>query len=259
VQVLLGIEHTIFKIDGYADEYKQLMQFINLNFNAKNIKENILFIPMSIDDNHKRKFLMKWLYSYYKKNSTNFKPELKNELIKRINKPVHIHFLAKENQLVTISATFYDNAICQLVLDSKENSCNYYILQYFSGYIRLKSLTFNLYELKIESKEHKKALLEFFKKKRLGDIEVRMHFNKKALELFLDMIEEPKELSEIEKACSILKVKKSDSLNSIKKHYRKLAKTYHPDLSSLDINESTQRFQMISDAFDIIKRYKTAA
>ena len=192
MQVLLGVEHTIFKVDGYTKEYKQLLAFIELNFNAKNIKENVLFIPMSIEDNHKRKFLLKWLYSYYKKNSTNFKPELKEELLKRINKPVHIHFLPRKNELVTISATFYDNGICQLVLDNKNNSCNLYILQYFSGYIRLKSLTFNLYEINIESQDQKKALRVFFQKKRLSDVTIALQYNKQALEFFLEMIHEPK-------------------------------------------------------------------
>lgn len=259
MQVLLGVEHTIFKIDGFTDDYKQMMQFIERNFAAKKVQEHVFFIPASLENNHKRKFLMKWLYSYYKKSTSNYRAELKFELIKRIEKPIHIHFLPKKNELLNISTTFYENATCQLILDSKNNSCNLYILQYFSGQIRLKSLTFNLYEVKIETNAHKQSLRDFLSKKKIGSVTVSMQYNKNALEYFLDMINEPTKVDPVDKACAILKVNKYDALSVIKKHYRKLAKTYHPDLSSLDINESTQRFQSISDAFDIIKKYKTAA
>ncbi len=259
MQVLLGSEYTVFKVDGDIDAYKQLKEFIDLNFSAKYVKENILLIPLSTENNHKRKFLMKWLYSEYKKETKNFKKELKFELIKRIDKPIHIHFLPKKDQAVTISATFYDNQVCQLILDSKNDNCNLFLLQYFSGYIRLKSLSFNLYEVTVTTNQHKQSLQEFFTKKSMRGVSVNMQYNAKALELFLSLIEEETPLSDVDRAFKILKVDKSDSLKEIKKTYKKLAKTYHPDLSSLEYEESTKKFQTLSDAFTLIKKYKEVA
>jgi hypothetical protein len=259
VQVLLALEHTIFKIDATIDNYTQLLRFIEINFSVKKVKENILFIPMIQVHNHKRKFLMKWLFSYYKKETKNYNPQLKFELVKRIEKPIHIHFLAKENQLVTLLVTFYDDATCQLVLDSRCEKCNLFLLQYFAGYIRLKSATFNLFELSISTKKQEDRLRNFLKKDLFYTVPIKMLYNKQALEYFLDMSLKKEALSELEKAYALLKVKESDSLREIKKHYKKLAKVYHPDLSRLDIVESTANFQILSDAFSIIKRYKTAA
>ena len=259
MQVLLGLEHTIFKLDGTLDAYKQLKDFIDLNFDVKYIQENRLFIPLCEPYNHKRKFLMKWLYSEYKKNTKNFKKELKFELIKRLNKPIHIHFQPKENQKIIISATFYDNQVCQLVVDSKNELCENYLLHYFAGHIRLKSLSFHLYEIKVKTKKQKLSLKNFLKKSHLNGVPVTMNYNEKALELFLNLIEEKKPLSEVDRAFKILKVDKSDSLKEIKKRYRKLAKNYHPDLSALDYEESTKKFQILSEAFDLIKKYKEVA
>ena len=63
----------------------------------------------------------------------------------------------------------------------------------------------------------------------------------------------------MDRAFEILKVDKSDSLKEIKKTYKKLAKTYHPDLSTLEYEESTKKFQTLSDAFTLIKKYKEVA
>ncbi len=260
MQVLLAVEHTIFKIDATVDDYTQMLRFIETNFSVKKVKENMIFIPITGESNHKRKFLMKWLYSYYKKETQHYNPKLKFELVKRIDKPIHIHFLPKENQLVTLSTTFYDNAMCQLVFDSKCEKCNLYVLQYFAGYIRLKSATFNLFEVTITTQKQQGRLRKFFTKDKFYGVPIKMLYNKQALEYFLDIslaIEE--EQSELEKAYKLLKAKETDSLGEIKKHYKKLAKAYHPDLSTLDIEESTEKFQLLSDAFSIIKRYKTAA
>ena len=259
VQVLLGSEHTVFKIDGDIDKYRQLKEFIDLNFSAKYIKENILFIPLSTEYNHKRKFLMRWLYSEYKKETKNYKKELKFELVKRVNQPIHIHFLPQKNQAITISATFYDNHVCQLILDSKNDKCNLFLLQYFSGSIRLKSLSFNLYEVTITTPNDKHSLREFFTKKSLNGVNVSMLYNAKALELFLSLIKEELPLSDIDRAFRVLKVDKSDSLKEIKKIYKQLAKSYHPDLSKLENNESTKKFQALSEAFTLIKKYKEVA
>ncbi|MDF1884063.1 J domain-containing protein [Sulfurimonas sp. SAG-AH-194-C21] len=262
MQVLLGATHTVFKVDGYVNDYQQIRDYIEENFTVKQVKENILFIPSSTDTKDKRKFLMKWLYSYYKKSTLNFKKHLKFELLKRLEKPIHIHFLASKNQTVGISATFYENSICQLVLESRSETCNLYLLQYFSGNIRLQSTIFNLYELKVITQNHKRLLQNFLIQRKLDDVPVQMQYNKIALELFLKIKESPtsvKVTTELTKALALLKVKESDSLSIIKKTYKTLAKTYHPDLSKLEHEESTKKFQLISDAFSLIKKHKAAA
>jgi len=259
VQVLLAVEHTIFKIDDTVDNYKNFINFIIKNCNLKNIKENQFFIPRSLVHTESRKELMKRLYTFYKRNSKNFNENLKFELLKRIDKPIHIHFLSKGNIKVSISATFYEDHICQLLIDSKQKYLKEYILEYFGNTITHKNSIFHLYELKLLTIEDKYKIKVFLQKNEIAGVSVSMIFNIRALNSFLLSSDCIPIQMDLENACHLLQVSKSDSLEKVKKHYRKLAKVYHPDLSSLENNVSTEKFQSLSNAFDIIKKYKTAA
>ena len=259
MQVLLALEHTIFKIDDTIDDYKRFLKFLNLHFNVKSIKENQFFVPRAVECTQHRKQLMKWLYSFYKKDAKNFNDKLKFELLQRIDKPIHIHFLSSNKTTpITISATFYEDSICQLLLAGKSRGCREYIIEYFKGLVTEKSLSLFLYELKLVRIEDKYKLREFFQKKEIHNTQVSMLYNSKAFDAFL--LSSKKSVStEFENACNILHVSESDSFEKIKKHYRKLAKAYHPDLSCLAPDVSTVKFQILLNAFDIIKRYKAAA
>jgi DnaJ like chaperone protein len=62
-----------------------------------------------------------------------------------------------------------------------------------------------------------------------------------------------------EKACKILEVDCNDSIEKIKKQYRKLVKQYHPDIitsrggTQQDIQEATRKLQEINEAYELFK------
>ena len=62
-----------------------------------------------------------------------------------------------------------------------------------------------------------------------------------------------------EKACKILGVDCNDSIEKIKKQYRKLVKQYHPDIitsrggTQQDIQEATRKLQEINEAYELFK------
>jgi len=259
MQVLLGVEHTVFKINAYVEDYKELLLFIYKNFESKQIKENVLLLPVSSDNNDRRKLLMKWFYAKYKKSAKNFKAQLKYELLKRIQKPIHIHFLESKIKKNTLNATFYEDGICQIVMDYKNDRLHHYLLKYFRGCIQLKSTHFNLYELNIHTPQHKKLLYDFLNQKKIEKISTEIEYDYDALDCFLNLKKNSQKLNQIEHAFKILKVQKTDSIKEIKKAYKQMAKTYHPDLSHLDDEESTKKFQILSDAFTLIKKYKLVA
>ena len=265
MQVLLAVAHTIFKIDDTIDDYKRFLKFLHLHFNVKSIKENQFFVPRTVACTQQRKQLMKWLYSFYKKDAKNFNESLKYELLQRIDKPIHIHFLASANQTkpprqtLSISATFYEENICQLLVSQKNESMRRYILEYFKGLVSEKSVTLSLYELQLPRLAEKYKLKDFFQKRKIDGIPVLMLFNTRAFNSFLLANKEVKITTELESACNILNVSKFDSFETVKRHYKKLAKAYHPDISALSSSVSTKKFQTLSHAFDIIKRYKTVA
>jgi DnaJ like chaperone protein len=57
----------------------------------------------------------------------------------------------------------------------------------------------------------------------------------------------------LEEAYAILQIKRSASVKEIKKAYRKLAKTHHPDRAVYNKQTATEKFQFITKAYDLIK------
>ena len=57
----------------------------------------------------------------------------------------------------------------------------------------------------------------------------------------------------LEEAYAILQIKSSASVKEIKKAYRKLAKTHHPDRAIYNKQTATEKFQIITKAYDLIK------
>lgn len=165
MQILLSPEHTIFKVKDSTQDYGQLLEYIDVNFNATYVKENVLYIPVSSENSrNKRLFLMKWLYSYYKKSSSNVSEKLKSELSKRLENPIHLYLLPKSN-LITISATFYEDSICQLGLNESNITCDLYLRKYFSNNITQISDKFNLYDIDVKLSRKKQLLKTLFKQK----------------------------------------------------------------------------------------------
>lgn len=255
MQILLSPEHTIFKVKDSTEDYGQLLEYIDANFNATYVKENVLYIPVS-PKNHRNKriFLMKWLYSYYKKNSSNVSEKLKSELSQRLENPIHLYLLPK-SQLLTISVTFYEDSICQLGLSESNATCDSYLKKCFSEDITIISEKFNLYDIDVNVSKKKELLKTLLSKKELDEVNVKFQYDANAFNFFFQMSKK----DELEKACRILNVKSEDSLRDIKKNYKILAKTFHPDLSTLHESTSTKKFQILTDAFEIIKKFKEAA
>jgi len=254
MQVLLGPEHTIFKVKDSQEDYGELLEYIEVNFNATYVKKNVLYIPVSAANNrNKRILLMKWLYSYYKKNSSNVSKKLKYELTKRLENPIHLYLLPQEN-IITISATFYENSVCQLGLNERNATCDLYLHKHFRGVITLISENFNLYDVNVSESKKKELLKIFFSKTQLGGVNVKFQYDANAFNYFFKM----SKIDELEKACRILNVKSEDSIRDIKKNYKKLAKTFHPDISTLHETTSTKKFQILTDAFEILKKFKVS-
>lgn len=81
-------------------------------------------------------------------------------------------------------------------------------------------------------------------------------------EAFIAFYAEHKKSSNIDEACKVLGVNKEDSLEEIKKIYKKLVREYHPDIlhhKGLDksiIETSTAKLQEINAAYESIKAFK---
>jgi len=95
VQILLGTNETIIKINSLSLKIDQIQDFVMQHFSQKQIESNSIFIPAHNQDCHKRVFLLKWCYSIYAKKVNINLPQLKEQLVKRHRKPIRIILATK--------------------------------------------------------------------------------------------------------------------------------------------------------------------
>ena len=99
VQILLGANETIIKINSLSLKIDQIQDFIMQHFSQKQTKSNSIFIPAHNRDCHKRIFLLKWCYSIYTKKVNINLPQLKEQLVKRHKKPIRIILATKQETI----------------------------------------------------------------------------------------------------------------------------------------------------------------
>ena len=96
MQILLGINETIIKINSLTLKIDQIQDFIMQHFSQKQIESNSILIPAHNQNCHKRVFLLKWCYAIYTKKVNIDLPQLKEQLVKRHTKPIRIILTAKQ-------------------------------------------------------------------------------------------------------------------------------------------------------------------
>lgn len=260
MQILLGAQGTVVKVQGSRNKIQHILNFIETQFSNKLVTQECIEIYFCTQERLERVFLMKWLYSLYFKQHNNVPVDLRSALISRIEKPIVIHLPPIVRVTISIIVTFYEGGICHLGIDQFNKTCDKFLMQYFSGYITLKSKTFNLYELSLYRLEDKQTLAHFLTKVKIHGVNVNLKYNTQARDRFLEIT--PK-MKAIDKAYLTLKVNKTDSFNKIKLKYKKLAKVYHPDLcevkSKQNIKKNTEHFQTLLEAFSLIKKEMSVA
>lgn len=260
VQILLGVNETVIRVNEDRDSLKQILSFIDTHFKSAKVTQNLICIPSSSSEKPQRNFLMKWLYSYYKNQATNVNSDLRMALLGRLEKPIKFYLPPMEQVVIEISATFYEQNICHLALNKANAKCDAFFKNYFYDNLTLKSKRFNIYEINASSNRQKNFLKLFFFKPQIDGVQLTFSYNKEALKAFVSLT---KKRSELEKACSVLNVNINDSFSIIKKSYKKLAKECHPDLFTYESNNSplnaTQSFQTLLNALHIIKKHKNVA
>lgn len=257
MQILLGAQSTLVKIQDDRKNFQHILNFIETQFERKVIRTNSIYIPSNDAEYHKRVFLMKWLYSYYSRKYTKPIPNLKNVLLARVGKPIHLHLPVLQKLSIVIDVFFIDKYSCQFSIRNSDMLSKNAIKAYFEGYVLIKERGESLYNVDLVYSYEKRRLKSFFDSKTLEDFQLSCHYD---LEAYRNFFTPKKKVSEISKACALLDVKVEDPLVQIRKSYIRLAKKYHPDLimdkTESRIKQGTQYFQTLLAAFDLIKGHK---
>jgi hypothetical protein len=211
-------------------------------------------VPEFMGDYHHRSFLLKWLYGLYAKKSKNSLPELKEALLSRHHKAIKIVFKKRIIHKI-IHKISQDDMLC-IEIEPKNKKLCVAIKEYFKVDTAEKSAPL---VVKIDSKEKKERVKSFIKKDEMLKIPIMHIYNKAQMSDFLktQVAEDSKE-SFIEKAYFVLGLKPNISKKVVKKHYRILARRYHPDMADSRDDETiafcTKKFQNIQEAYEILKK-----
>lgn len=254
MQILLGVQETIIRINSESIKIDFIQNFIDLHFTNRIIKDNMIFIPQAIDNNYHRKFLLKWLYALYTKKTNKFFPQLKELLLKRQNKPIKIFLKKSTTYKITYSA-LNKYTICIKIIPF-DHQIFLTIKQYFFNQLLVKGLSLHV---KIQNDKEKQLLKNLLNSTKVIKTSHKDIYNKDDIDNLLKS-EEKFILSPYDKnlqnAHKVLGSSPYDDTTSLKKRYKKLAQQFHPDKYSTKNNEIiklyTEKFQKILHAYTIL-------
>jgi len=253
MQILLGINETIIKINSASIRIEYIQDFINTHFKNKVINDNYILIPQSNDNYYHRTFLLKWLYTLYTKKTKNEFARLKESLVNRQHKPIKI--ILPQKIVHKISWKVVDDKTINIEIVPS----NYQIVHMLNKALKTKLIASSTYfSVKINTEAEKKSL-----QKVLSSVDIinipHLHIYKKAImEEFL--AEKKKEVNEKEiaytQAHTILGSFPNDDAKTLKKKYKQLAMQFHPDKAEQKDSDAltlhTKKFQNILQAYETL-------
>ena len=248
MQVLLKKDITIFYIDYCYMKF--IYYFIKNNFKNRVLrKESITLFNLQIESDFHREVLIKWLYNLYKRKEKSKKSLLESKLLKR-SKAVKIIF--SEPTCISIIWKIIDEKYISFRLSSKSEK----ILKDMKYYLKteINRLSEEEFILKI-TKDKKRVLESLLNNKNFTNITHKQRYNTRDMKNFLKndgAKDEP-----YSKAYAILNLKEfTTDVKLIKKQYRLLAITCHPDLQNSSCPKTqlayTKKFQEINSAYQTI-------
>jgi len=250
MQILLGVDETIVKINSKSISIDYIQQFISTHFLNRKICSNYILIPKSDKNCYHRTFLLKWLYSLYAKNNRAF-PELKDTLLHRHRKAIKI--ITTKKIIHTISYKVIDTENIQIQIQPANNNIAYTI----KTFLQTKIIIMPTYlQISFDSKESRELLEKFITSKNIINVPHLHQYNRLDMKKFIAYEVKEEILTPIQSAYIILGISENDDLKTVKKRYKSLAKEFHPDRvdykdkARLDIY--TKKFQAISGAYEVI-------
>ncbi|MCD4667738.1 MAG: DnaJ domain-containing protein [Sulfurimonas sp.] len=261
MQILMGVNSTNIIIDESKVYTRNLTNFIYSNFSSSIIYKDTLTLNYTENEHFSRIFLIKWLYSLYTNITKNNFVNMKEILLKRIEKPIKIKFKNRTPKKISITIDIID-----------DEELHIYFTEYidFAIMAELKSILITSDEIiKNSSKsfinifinnENTKANIKnIIKLKKLNDQNISYIYDSKKLHKILECIPKTSPYSD---ALILLDVDEKEDIKFIEKRYKNLLRKYHPDkVHSRDeekILDYTEKFKSIQNAFCIIKSSKVA-
>ncbi len=259
MQILLGAEETIIKINSHSVRIDYIQHFISTHFLNRTIKDNVIYIPKSKDASYHRAFLLKWLYTFYVKKTNNNLPELKELLIDRQKKAIKI--LLQEKIIHRIVYSVIDKENIKIQISPSNNQ----IVRSIKTFLQTDIKLFATHIIITISEQKQKELLEkLLCSKKLINIPYKHIYSKEEMQTFIEAKKEEKTKetytqiyqNNLDDAHLILGSFPHDDVKTLKKRYKKLAKMLHPDKINIEDKSSqilyTKKFQNLNNAYEFL-------
>jgi DnaJ-domain-containing protein 1 len=252
MQILLGVNETIIKINSKSIRIEYIQDFINTHFSDKIIDDNYIFIPQSEHNSYHRTFLLKWLYMLYAKKTKNDVLRLKESLVHRQQKPIKIILPQKIVHKITWEI-INDKTIHILIVPS-----NYQIIHVLQKALKSKLfISASRLSIEINTEEEKKSLQKLLDSSELIKIPYLHIYNKSKMDDFLAKKKKiQNDAIDYAQAHTILGSLPDDNAKTLKKKYKQLAMQFHPDRAEQKDNHTitlyTKKFQNILQAYEIL-------
>lgn len=250
MQILMGVHTTLIKINEPEVQTKNLFYFIQTSFKLLTQNEKQIIIDYQEQEYHKRVFLIKWLYAIQVKLTGQEIPKLKELLVTRIKKPIKIEFKNILKKQINVNVEMMENSFLHVSLnlfdayfmDELKSIVSKYVA-YTQYDARTIIIDISTNDLKSNTKEllsNEKDLLYIFSDKNI----------------IFEALEVLQAKNRLDDYFILLDSSKKDSMQTIKKRYKKLRKQYHPDNVFYRKDDATQeyteKFQLLQNAYTAV-------
>jgi hypothetical protein len=254
MQILMGAHSTIVTINESKVHTKNLIHFIQTNMNSYTQHKNSITLNHSPQEYYERVFLLKWLYTLHTKVTKKSVPNLKELLVRRVDKPIKIEFKNRIEKQLCVNVNTTKNNTIQLSL----NRSDFYLFADFKLIIKKQITIFSIkssyIEIELIDENINSQVKKMFSYENAKEHDIFFIYEDKNS---LDILLNPKPIrDDFQNALMLLNSEKNDSIKSIKTRYKKLLKFYHPDnvFEQSSEKEYTKRFQTIQNAYSLIKQ-----
>lgn len=256
MQILMGQEYTIVSINQSRMNTYHLLTFIKTQFSSFKIERDTVYLTYLKENHYKHLFLLKWIHSMYKKMHKNDIPNLRDVLIERLEKPLHIMIKNEIQAVHVIHLNVYEKNRVRFSLEAKNYRLFWGLHYTFKKNIYKVSYQNNFFDISVTDEITLDVLHDIIARTNIFEMDV----------IFKYRIEEMRRLVYQEEtddfigALKALHSSPNDPINIIKKRYKKLLVHYHPDNVYTEgmekINEYTEIFKNLQISFEIVQNQR---
>ena len=254
----------VFRLNHDSTTLSAIMHYVRNSFKNVYYYTNHTIIFQGQDELIRKKYLLNWAYKIFYKNSDSSNTLVFEQLRNNLDLPIHIISTNSKSIEKTITINV-DHINTDNELRIRCSEYHPVIINAFEKVFK-DSIAFDIerksFRIKIKTKNDLIILKNILSRKKIAGVSVvfitnGLNFSKlRAKEV---ISEEQAYKNKLQKSYKLLSVTEHSSSKQIKDNYRKMLRQYHPDRvynQDVDtINLYTRRFQVIQEAYGLIKEH----